>query len=196
MLEDGYHDIPHGKIAMVVTMLEMTDPPELREISLPDRCSFGKARLSFEEYRDLFLRVGGMDWLWFLRLDMPDTELQAILDDPNVQIFTIQEDGCHKGLLELKFRDNACELAYFGLAPDLVGKGVGRFLMNQAIRLAWGRDIARFHLHTCTLDSVQALGFYLRSGFQAVGRKIEVADDPRTTGTVPPEAAPQTPWIR
>lgn len=196
MLSDGYHDIPRGKIAMVVTILEMMAKPNLRDIPLPKGCQFNKADLSLADYRDLFLRVGGLDWLWFSRLEMPDAELSAILNDPKLHIYTITKNGKSEGLLELKFHDEGtCELAYFGLTRDLIGTGAGRYLMNQAITRAFDAGISKFHLHTCTLDSTQALGFYLRSGFTAVGRKIEVADDPRTNGTVPKTAAPQTPHI-
>jgi GNAT superfamily N-acetyltransferase len=77
--------------------------------------------------------------------------------------------------------DGECELVFFGLTKELIGTGAGRYLMNFAIQTAWDRSIERFHLYTCSLDSPAALSFYARSGFTAIGRKIEVADDPRAT---------------
>lgn len=106
----------------------------------------------------------------------------------------MQKGGRDLALLELDFRkDNDCELAFFGLTSELIGTGAGRYLMNQAIDLAWQQPIARFHVHTCTLDSPQALTFYMRSGFKPFKQEVEIAPDPRLTGHLSPDAAPQIP---
>jgi GNAT superfamily N-acetyltransferase len=84
---------------------------------------------------------------------------------------------------------------YFGLTPALIGTGAGRYLMNHAITTAWTRPIKRFHVHTCTIDSPQALSFYMRSGFVAYARQIEVADDPRLIGMLERDAGPGVPII-
>ena len=77
----------------------------------------------------------------------------------------------------------------------MIGTGAVRWLMEQALDLAWAQPIERFHVHTCTLDSAQALPFYMRSGFTAYRRQIEIADDPRKIGVLPANACPQTPVI-
>ncbi len=181
-LPDGFYDVPAGKIAMVVTHLEMRAPAALRGAALPEGLSFKPLPRDLATYRDVFQRVG-QDWLWFGRLEMEDDELSGILNDPKVTYHTLEKDGQPEALLELDFRtDGACELAYFGLTEALIGTGAGAFLMDQAIRLAWAKGVERFHVHTCTLDSPQALGFYVRSGFTPYRRQIEVADDPRLKG--------------
>ena len=87
------------------------------------------------------------------------------------------------------------ELCYFGLAPEFIGRRLGPFLLNAAIEQAWSRPIGRFWVHTCTHDHPGALAFYLRSGFRAYARRVEVADDPRLTGLAPRSAAPHIPLI-
>ena len=77
------------------------------------------------------------------------------------------------------------ELGFFGVAPSLVGSGAGRWLMNHAIAGAWSRPITRFWVHTCTLDHQDAVDFYVRSGFRAFRRQIEIASDPRLAGLLP-----------
>jgi hypothetical protein len=67
--------------------------------------------------------------------------------------------------------------------------------MAQAIDLAWRHAPRRFWVHTCSLDHPGALGFYLRSGFRAYKRAVEVADDPRLIGLAPPTSAPSLPVI-
>lgn len=196
MLTDGLHPVPEGKLAMVVTHLEMREPPVMREVPLPKGVSFRKVDATPEWYRDIFHRVGSQDWLWFGRAKMSDEELGSILSDPLVQVFTLDKDGTDHALLELDFRvADACELAYFGLTPALIGSGAGRYLMTCAIELAFEQPVSRFHLHTCTLDSAQALPFYIRSGFVPYAREIEIADDPRLTGVLPPDAGAHIPVI-
>jgi len=196
LIPDGYHDVAPGKIASVVTCLEMlaaipvpgerADAPwQIRPVPNPDP----------DWYRDLYGRVGA-DWLWFSRLAMPRAKLAAIIHDPLVEVYAMSIGGRDEGLLELDFREpGQCELAFYGLTPALIGQGAGRALMNFATRKAWARPIRRFWVHTCTLDHHAALGFYQRSGFRPYARMVEVADDPRVTGLVPRSFAPHLPII-
>ena len=196
MLPDGYSDIPAGKIAAVVTCLEMLSPAALR--SEPNGHGFTLERVEkpgADWYRDVYRRVGE-PWLWFSRLRMPEATLEAIIRDPAVEIHALKAGGTDEGLLELDFRrEGECELAFFGVTLDLLGTGAGRFLMNRAIERAWARPIRRFWVHTCTLDHPDALAFYLRSGFVPYKRQIEIAADPRLTGDAPKSAAPHVPML-
>ena len=80
--------------------------------------------------------------------------------------------------------------------PSLLGQGAGRWLMNRALERAWADGIERVWVHSCTLDHPSAVPFYVRSGFTAYQRRIEIADDPRITGALPLETAPDVPVIR
>lgn len=184
MLTDGMYDVPAGKLATVVTHLEMHAKAPSRAIAAPTGVTLTSVTApTCDWYRDIFRRVGG-DWLWLSRLKMAEPELEAILQDPKVKIWTLQKDGGDHALLELDFRtEGSCELAFFGLTPELIGTGAGRFLMNAAIETAWAAPISRFHLQTCTLDSQQALSFYRRSGFVPYGQQVEIISDPRLDGT-------------
>jgi len=194
VLRDGFHDIPLGKVAMVVTYLEMRSPPDLRAASLPQDVAFRPVSATPEWFRDVFRRVGSQEWLWYGRLKLDDAALSATLNDPDVEHYTLSKDGRDEALLELDFReDGACELSYFGLTPVLIGSGCGRYLMNAAIERAWSRPIDRFHVHTCTLDSPQALSFYRRSGFTPIRQAVEIDDDPRLHGLLPRDVAPNAP---
>ncbi|MBC9879318.1 GNAT family N-acetyltransferase [Bradyrhizobium sp. INPA01-394B] len=194
-LPDGYSDIPTGKIAAVVTHLEMTAPPARRD-DPPGAWSLRKAdALALDWYRDLFRRVGE-EWLWFSRLRMTDAELAAIIQAPDVEVYSLVVDGRDEGLLELDFREpGQCELVYFGVTASLIGSGAARFLMNRALERAWSADVRRVWVHTCTLDHPSAVAFYQRSGFRPFRRQIEVADDPRLDGSAPRDAARHVPII-
>lgn len=193
----AYSPIPDRHIAAIVTSLEMTERPPLRP--MPS----GELRLerweapALEKYRLLYRRVGE-PWLWFSRLVMPDDELAAIIHHPDVMIWAVSDRrGIEVGILELDFREaGQCELAFFGLIPALNGKGHGRWLMAMALQAAWARKgVERLWVHTCTLDAPGALGFYIKSGFRPYQRQLETFPDPRLTGHLPREAAPQIPII-
>jgi GNAT superfamily N-acetyltransferase len=197
IITDGYFLLPPGKLASVVTCLEMTAKPVFRPV--PEaRGSLMLQRIQspdLESYRALFRRVG-QDWMWFSRLVMPDDRLRAILSDPAVEVYVLREGTAEIGLLELDFREEGqCELAFIGVVSQAIGQGAGRFLMDQAIEKAWARPIRRFWVHTCSFDHPSALGFYRRSGFRPYAFAVEVHDDPRLTGHLPRTAAPQIPII-
>ena len=192
----GYTDVPPGKIAMIVTFLEMHAQPIQRPIERPDLELQRVADADPAAYRDLFRRIGH-DWLWFGRLNLDDAQLTAVLREPSREIYHCLRQDQVVGLLELDFADpENVELAYFGLVSDVIGAGAGRWLMNHALARVWSRPrTRRFWVHTCTADSPQALGFYRSVGFTPYKRAIEVTDDPRLTGVLPRSAGRQVPVI-
>ena len=196
MLPNGYSDVPRSKLAAVVTCLEMRGRPELRKERAAAPWRLRKVvEPDSEWYREIFRRVG-LEWLWFSRLAMPRSELEAILRSPDNEVYALEIDGRDEGLLELDFRQaRQCELAFFGVTRAVQGEGAGRWLMNRAIEQAWSRPIERFWVHTCTHDHPNALAFYLRTGFHAYARRVEIADDPRLAGLAPTDAAPHIPII-
>lgn len=190
---DGYTDLPAGKIAAVVTYLEMRSPPLAPRAEAREGWSLQPLNSDRDRYRRLYRRIGE-PWLWFSRLVMSDEELAGILDHPKVEAYALHDGRDDIGLLELDFRsEGEAELAFLGLVPGTIGKGAGRFLMSEAIRRAFGQPIRRFFVHTCSLDHPAALTFYMRSGFTPYRRAIEVADDPRLLGFLPRDCAPQVP---
>ncbi|MGY4600902.1 GNAT superfamily N-acetyltransferase [Bradyrhizobium sp. GM22.5] len=195
ILPDGYSDIPASKIAAVVTHLEMTARPPLRDNPLGAWTLRKVDTPALHCYRDLHRRVGE-EWLWFSRARMNDGELAAIIHAPGVEVYALVVDGHDEGLLELDFREaGQCELVYFGVTAKLIGSGAARFMMNRALELAWSRDLSRVWVHTCTFDHPSAVAFYQRSGFRPFRRQIEIADDPRLDGTAPRSAAKHVPII-
>lgn len=196
MLSDGFHDVPDGKIAAIVTSLQMFERPAPRpEVDGPWTLRRLEAA-TVEEYLALYAAVG-RDWLWFTRLVAPRERIEADLANPDVELYRLEAPGGETGILELDFSEpDTCELVYFGVTGGLIGGGAARWMMNRAIERAWSRPIRRFWVHTCTLDHPGAPQFYIRSGFQAFHREVEIADDPRLLGLAPPESAPHIPVIR
>lgn len=190
----GLDVIRKGELAAIVTFLDMREKPGLRPVPASPLRLVRWSPVDRAKYRTLFTRVGG-PWLWFSRLAMSDEALGAIVGDAAVEVFAVEDPrGVEIGMLELDFREQGqCELAYFGLVPELAGQGHGRWLMAQALNLAWRAGVGRVHVHTCTLDHPSALGFYVRSGFTPRGQAVETFADPRLIGLLPRDMAPQIP---
>ena len=195
---NGYTDLPAGKIAFVVTYLEMFARPAPRPLRIPEGVTLTRwENPDPDSYLPLFRAIGD-EWLWFSRLLMPRDRLAAILAEESRTIHVAVSAGRPVGLLELDFGDPAnVELAFFGLVPQETGRGLGRWLMEAGLDMAWGRaETRRFYVHTCTGDSPAALGFYRASGFEPYRRALEVIDDPRLSGQLPDSVGPHLPIIR
>jgi GNAT superfamily N-acetyltransferase len=202
MIPDGYSELAPGKIASIVTYLEMTERPwkgatlsagvvRLKQVKKPE----------LDWYRALFRRAGAQ-WLWFSRLTMGDEQLKTVLICPATELFLAEAEAGEIGMAELdRSKTPDVEITSFALFPEAIGKGLGRTFMTALLELAWDGPVKtektkRVWLHTCTLDSPAALGFYMKCGFRPYKRAVEVADDPRLRGVLPEGAAPQVPIIR
>ena len=191
----SYEPVADNQLAAVVTYLEMRQRP-VAEVP-PSQLSLRRVQRPFlDDYRRLF-RLIGAPWLWFSRLIMDDSKLAAIIHHPQVELYiVVNETGTEAGMLELDFREpGECELAFVGLMPELSGKGHGRWLLAEALRLAWRDGVTRVHVHTCTLDHPAALSAYRRAGFTAYKRAVERFPDPRLLGFLPRDCAPQVPLL-
>ena len=87
---------------------------------------------------------------------------------------------------------DATLLAYFGLVPDFIGRGMGRFFLDATIQLAWEVFPAdRLIVRTCTLDHPAALPLYQKCGFTPTGQQTTRIPDPRKAGLLPLTAGPE-----
>jgi GNAT superfamily N-acetyltransferase len=196
MIPDGYTDLAPGKLASVVTYLEMLQRPALSDVSSSPVQLRHVENPELSWYRAIFRRAGAQ-WLWFSRLEMTDAQLAAVLQNTNIEFFLAESAGSEIGMAELdRSQSPDVEITSFALFSEAIGKGLGKPFMTQLLDRAWSRSTARVWLHTCNLDGPAALTFYIKSGFRPYKRAIEVADDPRLRGILPEDAAPQVPIIR
>lgn len=193
-----FSPIADGEVGAIVTSLEMTKRPAMNAMPVSELRLERWTNPTPDHYRALYRRVGE-PWLWFSRLELNDDALNTVTHDPKVYIWAVlDQSDVEVGILELDFReDGQCEIAFFGLVPELAGKGHGKWLMANALNAGWaGPGVTRMWVHTCTLDGPAALAFYIKSGFTPYQRQIETFKDPRFSGLIPADAAPQIPHIR
>jgi ribosomal protein S18 acetylase RimI-like enzyme len=155
-------------LEVVRTYLEMATPDELVAAPRPDARAqverVGECPPSF--FRYLYAAVGG-PYHWVDRLPWTDDDIRRYLSTPGVSLWVLYAEGAPAGYFELKRHDEgAVEIAYFGLLPEFIGRGLGKYLLMEAVREAWRQGAARVWLHTCTLDGPAALPNYRARGFR------------------------------
>ncbi|HEY3969196.1 MAG TPA: GNAT family N-acetyltransferase [Planctomycetaceae bacterium] len=153
-------------MAVTTTYLEMFAPPGLRLRPPLDAIELRHVvQPSVEFYRAIYDAVGSR-WNWTSRKRLSDTALAEILNDPRVEIHELVVEGVQAGFAELDGRlQGEIELKQFGLVPEFIGRGLGRYFLNRVIDLAFSRSPRRFWLHTCTADHPSALPNYIKAGF-------------------------------
>jgi GNAT superfamily N-acetyltransferase len=155
---------------VIRTYLEMRARPEVGLAVPPEGAHVERLeRCPPELYRQLYAEVG-RQWSWFDRLWWTDAELEEHLGRAEVSIRVLHLNGAPGGYYELVAHpDRSVEIGYFGLMPHAIGRGLGRWLLGEAVREAWSTTPVRIWLHTCTLDHPAALPNYLKAGFTVTG---------------------------
>jgi GNAT superfamily N-acetyltransferase len=159
---------PISTVQVTRTYLELREPGDLR----PARSDDPSLRVeqivdcSVSTFRHLYSEVG-RNYHWVDRLPWTDDEVQAHLRRPEISIWLMTCDAEAAGYFELRgCGDDSVEVAYFGLLPDFIGRGLGKHLLTCAVEQAWNSGANRVWLHTCTLDDKAAMPNYLKRGFR------------------------------
>ncbi len=163
------------EVAYVVTWLEMTRRPDG---AWPHAPSGPPASLLVADrppawYFLALYDAVGRDYAWEDMHAQPEDELAEWLAEPQVTLHTLMRSGWPHGFFVLDGTERGTfDLAYFGLAPQAVGSGLGKFLLGTAVHTAWDLPgTERLTGNTCTLDHPRALGLYQRAGFVPVRRE-------------------------
>ena len=150
---------------MVTTYLEMRSPEQLRPKRADERFQVReKADDDWRFNREMYFRVGE-HWRWIDKQPWMDDEWREWTQQ--VQTFAAYSDDQIAGYYELRQDDKGgVEIAYFGLLPEFIGRGLGGALLTSAIEQAWKMApvLERVWVHTCNRDHPQALANYQARG--------------------------------
>jgi GNAT superfamily N-acetyltransferase len=109
----------------------------------------------------------GREYHWFDRRDWTDEQIERHLAKDEISIWVMRQGKTPAGFFELVRQEGgSIEIGYLGLLPDYIGRGLGKFMLTEAVRSAWNLGANRVWLHTCTLDHPSALPNYLKRGFK------------------------------
>lgn len=166
---------PGDEIGYTVTWLEMAARPEGPRPVLPGGQAVAllhAVRPPVRYFLHLYDSVGA-DYEWTDMHRVPGETLAAFLHHEAAALYTMMVDGWPGGFFLLDWREaGTCDLAYFGLVPEAVGRGLGAWLLATAIDTGWARPgVQRMTVNTNTLDHPRALPLYQRFGFEPVRRE-------------------------
>lgn len=187
-------------LSVTVTQLEMTRPAApapVRAPVMPRPLTFQRVHEPTPSFYRYLYDTVGEPWLWYERRQVDDDALRAIIDDESIAVVVLYYGGVPAGFAEIDTRITASKprdatlLAYFGLIPDFIGRGLGRFFLSATIQLAWEAfPHHRLVVRTCTLDHPAALPLYQKCGFVPTGQQSTRIPDPRKLGLLPADAGP------
>jgi GNAT superfamily N-acetyltransferase len=152
---------------LITTYLEMRSADQVRpKAADPHLQILEKAERDWRFNRELYFLVGEQ-WDWIDKRRWTDEQWQEYAMAPELRTFAGYYDGALSGYYELR-RDpqGGIEIAYFGLLPEWIGRGLGGALLTSAIEVAWRMKPkpARVWVHTCNRDHPQALANYQARG--------------------------------
>lgn len=126
----------------------------------------------------------GHDYKWWYFNYKTDLELYEYLNDPTREYLTFMNEGKPSGIAIIKYEDDPaglpqamygiesmCNLEYFGLFPDSIGRGVGKQFLDSCLAQAALRA-TKMWVYTTSLDHPAALRTYKSVGFQITERRI------------------------
>ncbi len=157
------------EVDYVITYLEMHERPSYPRPPVPG--SKPTALIHAENppvwyFLNLYDVVGAAhEWNDMHRLSAED--LRDFVQNARMEMFTLLYTGWPAGFFMLDRRElGRCDLAFFGLVPEAIGLGLGKYLLQTAIHMGWDHeDTERMTVQTCTLDHPRALQLYQKSGF-------------------------------
>lgn len=177
------------RVAVIVTFMRMNNRKPAPPPVFPPGYTLAAERLDVATYRHIYGAVGA-PWLWWLRRLMPDALLARHLANPAVSLSVLRDPtGAPAGFFETDA--NAwpdVNLNYFGLIPDMIGKGLGAPLLTAAIDSVFveASPLRGMTVNTCTADHPRALPNYLAAGFTETRRVREIWDIPTRLGLAVP----------
>jgi len=166
------------KVETIVTCLQMHAPSHH---FVPPPANLGLSLMKAEKptphyYRYLYNAVGD-NYHWVDRRHLDDDKLTALIHSDSVDIFAAYSKGVPAGFFEIDDRgDGELWLAYFGVIPDFHGRGIGKWLLAEAIDEAFNREPEVFRVETCTLDDPRALPLYQKMGFRPYERREKIME--------------------
>ncbi|MEM6739310.1 MAG: GNAT family N-acetyltransferase [Pseudomonadota bacterium] len=179
------------EVSYTITWLEMTLRPAYGYPSAPAGRPAALLR-AVAPPRWFFLGLYdavGRHYAWEDMHNEDGADLTAWLADERTALYTLMRDGWPHGFFLLDTHTaGVCDIGYFGLVPEAVGTGLGRFLLQSAVCIGWDQPgVERMTVNTCTLDHPRALGLYQRVGFvparrtehrRVLTRSIDAAEVP------------------
>ena len=105
---------------------------------------------------------------WVDRLSWSEKEWINYTADQKIRTYILKNKDDLAGYFELIVHDdkNETEIAYLGLLEEYHNKKLGSYLLSEAIKKSFKKNINRVWVHTCSLDHKNALNNYIDRGMK------------------------------
>ena len=118
------------------------------------------------ELNEFFYKQIGKKHNWGDRLVWKEKDWIKYVSNENVRTYILKEDEELVGYFELIFDKKVCEIAYFGILEEYIGKSLGGYLLSEAIKIGFEKKMKRIWVHTCSLDHQNAILNYKARGMK------------------------------
>lgn len=171
--------------------LEMRTPEQLRAARVPEPApQIVRAEIPSPALNRFLYTSVGAGWHWVDRLAWNWERWMQWLDRPTHQTWVLYVSGTPAGYFELERQGDDVEIAYFGVAPQFIGRKLGGHLLTRTIEQAWAMGAKRVWVHTCSLDHPAALANYKSRGMTVFKEETEMKPVADTPGPWPGAQAP------
>ena len=149
--------------------LEIDSPDEINLSDKPQNsCKIEIKNPPDFQINKFFYKQIGKSYRWIDRLIWSDTQWMNYTNNSNLETYIMSENDELIGFFELLFHPETknCEVAYFGILHQYIGKKYGSYLLSEALKLGFRNNTKKVWLHTCSLDHKHALKNYLGRGMK------------------------------
>ena len=148
------------EINSIEDLNKVTDPQEEYSLNLLDPQNF--------QLNKFFYKNIGKNHKWIDRLVWTENQWIDYVSSEKVKTYVMKYKDDLAGFFELIFHTekNEVEIAYFGILEEFQNKKLGSYLLSQAIKKSFKKDINRVWVHTCSLDHKNALNNYIARGMK------------------------------
>ena len=121
-----------------------------------------------------FYKNIGKKHKWVDRLVWDEQRWINYVSNEKVKTYVLKSKENLVGFFELiyHFEKKEVEIAYFGILEEYQNKRLGSFLLSEAIKKSFDKNINRVWLHTCSLDHKNALNNYIARGMKIFKTEI------------------------
>ena len=121
-----------------------------------------------------FYKNIGKKHKWVDRLIWDEQRWIDYVSSEKVKTYVLKNKDDLVGFFELIFHyeKNEVEIAYFGILEEYQNKKLGSYLLSEAIKKSFNKNVNRVWLHTCSLDHKNALNNYIARGMKIFKSEI------------------------
>ena len=115
-----------------------------------------------------FYKNIGKKHKWLDRLIWTEEQWIEYVSSTKVKTYVFKYKDELVGYFELIFHyeKTEVEIAYFGILEEYQNKKLGSYLLSEAIKKSFDKNINRVWAHTCSLDHKNALNNYMARGMK------------------------------